>query len=52
MKVITYFPKMLESREELAKRVAVVHAQAVVNYVKGLPLEPKEQVNFIGEIMR
>lgn len=51
MKVITYFPKTVEAKEELAKRVAEVHARAVVDCVKQLPLDSKEQGILLGEIM-
>ncbi|MFI3250087.1 MAG: hypothetical protein R3Y07_03910 [Eubacteriales bacterium] len=51
MKVYTYHPKNVERKEELAKRVAEVHAKVVVDYVKNLPLNPKEQKLLLQKII-
>lgn len=43
MNVIMYYPDSEEAKRELSRRVAVVHAQSVVQKVKSLscPLEQK-----------
>lgn len=43
MNIIVHYPDSEEAKQELARRVAVVHAQSVVQTVKSLscPLEQK-----------
>lgn len=43
MNIIVHYPESQEAKSELARRVAVVHAQSVVQKVKSLscPLEQK-----------
>lgn len=43
MNIIIHYPETEEAKQELARRVAVVHAQAIMQKVKSLqcPLEQK-----------
>lgn len=50
MKVITYFPTTVEAKDDLSKRVAVVHARAVVDYVKNLPVSSELQGKLLKEL--
>lgn len=44
--VIVHYPKSIEKREELAKQVASVHAQTVIEYLKSMtcPAEQKSKL--------
>ncbi len=50
--IIMYYPKAPEQQEELAKRVAQIHAQTVIEQVKALSCPVEQKVKLINEIRR
>lgn len=50
MKLILHYPDTEEKQKELARRVALLHAQAVIDYVNGLSYTLEEKINLIQQI--
>lgn len=50
MNIIVHYPTNETEKEELAKRVAIVHAQTVIEIVKRLPRPTKRKVQLINAI--
>ncbi|HEX2944566.1 MAG TPA: hypothetical protein VHT96_01265 [Clostridia bacterium] len=48
--IIVYYPKSESGKQELAKRVATVHAQSVVEYIKKLSCPLEQKVKLIEAI--
>ena len=47
MNITVHYPKDKESLLELQKRVAVVHAEAVLRYIKKIPCPKEQKVNIL-----
>lgn len=43
MKVIVHRPKISEDSAELARRVAAIHADAIIKYIQKLPVSQEEK---------
>lgn len=50
MEVIIHLPRSKESQEELAKRVATVHAQLIYNYISRLECSTEQKVALLDAI--
>ena len=50
MEVIIHLPRSKEGQEELAKRVATVHAQLIYNYISRLECSTEQKVALLDEI--
>ena len=50
MNIIVHHPKNKESIDVLRKRVAVVHAEAVVRYIEKLPCPMNQKVKMINSL--
>ena len=48
--VIIHYPEGEEAQKELAKKVADVHAQTVVEMVKDMPVSMEQKVRLISAI--
>ncbi|MCI9425730.1 MAG: hypothetical protein HFF30_09220 [Flavonifractor sp.] len=48
--VIIHYPEGEEAQKELAKKVADVHAQTVVEMVKAMPVSMEQKVRLISAI--
>lgn len=51
MNIILYFPQTKAGQEELAKRVATVHAQAVLDKVKSLNCPTQQKNKLIDAVL-
>lgn len=51
MKVVVYYPKEGEDTKLLEQNAANVHAQAVKQYIEGLPYSKEEKSQMIQEII-
>ena len=52
MKIIVHAPKNPESVCELQRRVAVVHAEAVLKYIAKLPCPKKQKLQLLSSIQK
>ena len=50
MDVIIHLPRSKEGQEELAKRVATVHAQLIYNYISRLECSTEQKVALLDAI--
>jgi hypothetical protein len=50
MEVIIHLPRSKECQEELAKRVATVHAQLIYNYISRLECSTEQKVALLDAI--
>ena len=50
MEVIIHLPRSKEGQEELAKRVATVHAQLIYNYISRLACSTEQKVALLDAI--
>lgn len=50
--VIVYYPKTEEGREELSRRVALVHADAVNQRLKELNCPEKQKLELLDAVIR
>lgn len=50
MEVIIHLPRSKEGQEELAKRVATVHAQLIYNYISRLECSTEQKVALLDAI--
>lgn len=50
MEVIIHLPRSKEGQEELAKRVATVHAQLIYNYISRLECSSEQKVALLDAI--
>jgi len=50
VKVIVHPPKSLEGLRDLQKRVAVVHAEAVLKYLTKLPCPKEQKIELVSTI--
>ncbi len=51
MDVIVHYPKSEEQLRALQKRVAIVHAEAVISYIQKLPCSKEQKKYLIKEII-
>lgn len=49
--VIVYYPKTEEGKEELAKRVAEVHADAVIRRLKSLNCPTRQKLELLDAVV-
>ena len=47
MKIIVHGPKNPADPAELARRVAAIHAEAVITYIRKLPLSQEEKLTLL-----
>ena len=52
MEVIIHLPRSKEGQEELAKRVATVHAQLIYNYISRLEWSTEQKVALLDAIQK
>ena len=52
MEVIIHLPRSKEGQEELAKRVATVHAQLIYNYISRLECSTEQKVALLDAIQK
>ena len=52
MEVIIHLPRSKEGQEELAKRVATVHAQLIYNYISRLECSAEQKVALLDAIQK
>jgi len=50
MNVIVHYPKSADSIRCLQKRVAMIHAQAVLSYIQKLSCSKEQKIKLIEEI--
>ena len=50
MNVIVHYPKSSEDIQALQKRVAVIHAQAVISYIQKLSCPKEQKLHLLKEI--
>jgi len=50
MEIIIYYPKRKALQEELSKRVATIHAQAILDKVRELPCPVYQKVALIEAV--
>ena len=50
MEVIIHLPRSKEGQDELAKRVATVHAQLIYNYISRLECSTEQKVTLLDAI--
>lgn len=50
MNVIIHYPKSLEDIKALQKRVAMIHAQAVISYIQKLSCPKEQKLHLLKEI--
>jgi len=50
IEVIVHFPNSKQGQEELAKRVATVHAQLIYNYISRLECSTEQKVALLDAI--
>lgn len=50
MNVIIHYPKSSEDTQTLQKRVAMIHAQAVISYIQKLSCPKEQKLHLIKEI--
>lgn len=50
MNVIVHSPKSLEGLLDLQKRVATVHAEAVLKYIAKLPCPKEQKIELVSSI--
>lgn len=48
--MIVHFPNSKQGQEELAKRVAIVHAQLIYNYISRLECSTEQKVALLNAI--
>lgn len=51
MKAIVHYPKSADDKAELARRVAVLHADGIVNYINRLPYTKEQKLKLLDEII-
>ena len=51
MKVIVYHPKKPDDIYILQKKIAVVHAKAVLRYINNLPCSKEEKLNLYNAVI-
>lgn len=52
MKLIIHCPETKEKQKELARQVAVFHAEAVLDYINELPCSYGDKMRLIEEIRK
>ena len=52
MGVIMYYPATQENQKELSKKVAAVHAQAVMERIKSMPCPIEQKAELVEAIKR
>jgi hypothetical protein len=50
MNVIVHYPKSPENIQALQKRVAMIHAQAVISYIQKLSCPKEQKLHLLKEI--
>ena len=50
MEVIIHLPRSKKGQEDLSKRVAIVHAQLIYNYISRLECSAEQQVALLDAI--
>ncbi len=50
MHVIVHYPKSAENIRNLQKRVAKIHAQAIVIYIQKLPCTKEQKIHLVKDI--
>ena len=51
VRVIMYYPKTEQGKNELARRVAVVHADAVTQRLKSLPCPERQKLDLLNAVI-
>lgn len=51
VKVIVYHPKTAEGKEELRRRVALIHADAVVHRLRELTCPEKQKLELLDAVL-
>jgi len=51
MNIIVHYPESEEAKQELAKRVAIVHAQAIVQRVKSLSCPLTQKIALLDAVI-
>lgn len=52
MKLIMHYPDTEEKQKELAIRVSVFHAKAVIDYINQLPCTYEEKISLLEQIRK
>ena len=52
MEVFVHYPKTEKDMKELGKRAAMVHAQAVTQYIERLPCPKEQKLKLYDEITK
>lgn len=52
MEVFVYYPKANKDMKELEKRVAMVHAQAVIQYIQRMSCPQKQKLQLINALKK
>lgn len=52
IQIIVHYPQTLEKQQELEKRVAIVHAQAVGKYIERLTCPTKQKAILFDQIIK
>ena len=50
MNIVVHYPKSAENIEKLQKRVATIHAQAVVGYIQKLSCPKEQKIHLVKEV--
>ncbi len=52
MHIFVHFPEDSEKKQELAENVALIHAQAVIDYIKAMSCPQEQKIKLIDSIVR
>ena len=52
MKVIIHYPKTEQGLRELQKRIALIHAEAVEQYLNKLPCSNQQKISLLKAVKR
>ena len=51
IEIVRHFPETEEGMQELRKRVAIVHAQAILNGIRKLPIPTDQKVKLLDAVI-
>lgn len=51
MKAIVHYPKTTNDKTELAKRVAILHADGIVNYINSQPYTKQQKLDLLNAVI-
>lgn len=52
LNIVVHYPKEVENRSELQRRVAEAHCGAVLKYIERLPCPPEQKKEILSQIVQ